>query len=442
VDALHGLLWHQADEQTRPLLVTARQQAETVFRGAGATDAADALAASGYAADAVASLAADGRLTGEGARAIASALADARRESHAAVSLDLYQRAVASPVIRELPPLVGAEIVLRLLHDLGIVTHAGLWSSRDGALVEVVAVGEERPGRADRAAAWAALHRRRAVTRTGALHVGLVRRFGEPCASIVARVGSPRPVARAHIETAAHAVSALLEREQLLERSAAVESRLVSAGERRLSRLGFDLHDGPIQDVLALGADVQQLRSQVTPLVGDERRALVDGRFDDLLARVTELDRALRDLAHSLESRSILARPLSEVLHREVDAFSGQSGIEARLEIKGDPGSLTHSQRITVFRGIQESLANVREHSGASRVEIGVRVRRSAIDVHVRDDGRGFDVHPALVRAAQRGRLGIVGIGERVRMLGGTFEIDSAPGGPTTLRFTLPRTLS
>ena len=66
-------------------------------------------------------------------------------------------------------------------------------------------------------------------------------------------------------------------------------------------------------------------------------------------------------------------------------------------------------------------------------------MRRSAIEVRVSDDGHGFEVGRALARAAQRGRLGIVGIGERVRMLGGTFEIDSAPGGPTILTFALPR---
>ena len=60
--------------------------------------------------------------------------------------------------------------------------------------------------------------------------------------------------------------------------------------------------------------------------------------------------------------------------------------------------------------------------------------RRSIID-----NGQGFEVSRALARAAQRGRFGLVGIGERISMLGGTFEIDSVPGGPTTIRFTLPR---
>ena len=243
----------------------------------------------------------------------------------------------------------------------------------------------------------------------------------------------------AYLAVAAAALSPVLERELLLERSAERERILVSAGEQRLMRIGFDLHDGAIQDVLALGADITYLRDQIYPFILDTHRDRAAGRFDDLLARVVELDRQLRELSRSLESRSIVSRPLGEILHREVDAFRERSGIDATLEIRGDPESLTSAQRIAVYRAIQESLSNVREHSGASTVEIRLRMRRSSIEVRVVDDGQGFEVGRALARAAQRGRLGIVGIGERVRMLGGSFEIDSAPGGPTMLTFALPR---
>jgi two-component system sensor histidine kinase DegS len=204
-------------------------------------------------------------------------------------------------------------------------------------------------------------------------------------------------------------------------------------------RLGFDLHDGPIQDVLALAADVRLLQEQVYPFVLEDHREQAYGRFDDLTARLVDLDRQLREVAHSLETKSVLSRPLGEILHREVDNFCDRTGIEGALEIRGDPDSLSSAQRITVFRAIQEALANVREHSGASSVEVRLRARRSAIEVQIVDDGTGFEVERALAKAAQRGRLGLVGIGERVRMLGGTFDVESKPGGPTTLKFTLPR---
>ena len=234
-------------------------------------------------------------------------------------------------------------------------------------------------------------------------------------------------------------LSPVVEREQLLEYSAQREGTLVGAAERRLMRLGFDLHDGPIQDVLALAADVRLLQQQVYPFVLEAYREQASGRFDDLTSRLTELDRELRELAHSLETKSVISRPLGEILHREVETFGERSGIDSTLEIRGDPDSLSSAQRITVFRAIQEALANIREHSGATSVAVRMRARRSAIEVQISDDGIGFEVERALAKAAQRGRLGLVGIAERVRMVGGTFQLESSPGGPTTLKLTLPR---
>jgi two-component system sensor histidine kinase DegS len=267
-----------------------------------------------------------------------------------------------------------------------------------------------------------------------------VLRFGEVYAAIVGRLGGvEQDVADAYLIEAAAALSPVIERERLLEHSATRERTLVASAERRLMRLGFDLHDGPIQDVLALASDVRLLQQQVYPFVLEDYREQAHGRFDDLSSRLVELDRQLREIAHSLETKSVISRPLGEILHREVDGFVERSGIHAELEIRGDPDSLSSAQRITVFRAIQEALANVREHAGATNVSVRVRARRSAIELQIVDDGMGFEVERALAKAAQRGRLGLVGIGERVRMVGGMFELESAPGGPTTLKLTLPR---
>src|SRR4029079_18197437 len=115
-----------------------------------------------------------------------------------------------------------------------------------------------------------------------------------------------------------------------------------------------------------LGAEVTLLRDQVYPFITDTHRERASGRFDDILSRVTELDRQLRELSRPLESRSIITHPLAHSLHVEVDAFAERTGIETRLEIRGDPDSLTSAQRIAVYRAIQESLSNIREHPRAS----------------------------------------------------------------------------
>lgn len=441
LEAAHRALLAETDSRARPFLKAAHRAGLVTFEGAGRSDAADRLAVGSYVASALVSLAAEGTLDDHDAAAAVETLANARDEPLDAARFDLHRTACASPLLVEMPPLVACEIQLRLLIVLGIASEASLWRSDEGAIDPLLSLGDGAESRRARATAKAALRRGSSLSILGprTLRAALVRRFQTPCAAIVARVGEPVSRADAYLATTARAMSAIFERELLLERSAERERLLVRAGEQRLMRIGFDLHDGPIQDVLALGAEVSLLRDQVYPFVADSHRERAAGRFDDILARVSELDRQLRELSRSLESRSIITRPLGEILHRDVDAFVERTGIETRLEIRGDPESLTSAQRIAVYRAIQESLSNIREHSGASTVEIRLRMRRASIEVRITDDGHGFEVGRALARAAQRGRLGIVGIGERVRMLGGTFELDSAPGGPTMLTFALPR---
>ena len=443
LEQIHGRLSNGALDRVQPLLATAFERSLRVRAAGGAGEAADGLASTIYAADVIVALAAEGELEADDTRVAAAALAQVRDEPFSVAAFDLFLRATSSPALLELPPVVAAEIQLRLLLHLDIAMGASLWRRVGGAQVDcVLSLGADPASRRVRATAKAAIAGRAGLSLMGTtgLRFAQVRRFGEAAGAVVIRVyGDPRRDVSAYLEAVASTLAPVLERELLLERDAAREKALVSVGEKRLMRLGFDLHDGPIQDVLALAGETARLRDQAYPFVLESHRELVYGRFEDMLARLTDIDRGLREIAHSLETKSIVSRPLAEIIHREVDAFSERSGIAATVEVRGDPESLSSAQKVAVFRAVQESLTNIREHSGATSVEVVIRARRSSIDVRVTDNGQGFEVSRALAKAAQRGRLGLVGIGERVRMLGGTFEIDSRPGGPTNLRFSLPR---
>lgn len=225
-------------------------------------------------------------------------------------------------------------------------------------------------------------------------------------------------------------------------RSDAREPGLAAANERLLVRLGFDLHDGPLQQVYALAQDVRLLREQMVELVGSEHRRKLVGRFDDLDLQLAELHQDLRDLAHSLEPRSLLQQPLPQAVERELAALKRRTGISTSVLFEGAFDALTASQRIALLRVLQEALSNVRHHSGSREVAVIVRDETfKGVCMEIRDDGRGFD--PARVVPAENGEsgIGLVGMRERLRLLGGQLEIESAPGGPTTVRATLPRWL-
>ena len=443
LERLHAYFLEGCPEEVRPSLDGALAHARLVRDGCGDRAVGDDLASAWYASAAVVELASALELDESDVRGAAAAVAEACALPLSAARLVLFTQAIRSPRLLELPPIVAAEIQLGLLVSLDVVSEVSLWRRTAGGLECLLLLGgADDPSRRVRAEAKAVLRGRSRLSLLGGatLRSSAAFRFGEPYAAVVARLGAVEPdVADAFLAEATASLGPVIEREQLLEHSAERERTLVAAAERRLMRLGFDLHDGPIQNVLALGADVRLLQQQVYPFVLEGYREQTAGRFDDLTARLVELDRELRELAHSLETKSVISRPLGEILHREIDTFGERTGIGVKLEIRGDPDSLSSAQRITVFRAIQEALANIREHSAATSVVVRLRARRSAIEVQISDDGMGFEVERALAKAAQRGRLGLVGIAERVRMVGGTFQLESAPGGPTSLKLTLPR---
>ena len=174
-------------------------------------------------------------------------------------------------------------------------------------------------------------------------------------------------------------------------------------------------------------------------LVGSEHREPVVGRFADLDAQLAELHQDLRDLAHSLEPRSLLQQPLPEAVARELTALSRRTSLSTSLERDGSFDTLTASQRIALLRVLQEALSNVRQHSGAATVAVALREDDDGICMEVRDDGHGFDRCAVQPAADGQSGIGVVGMRERLRLLGGRLELDSAPGGPTVVRALLPR---
>jgi signal transduction histidine kinase len=221
--------------------------------------------------------------------------------------------------------------------------------------------------------------------------------------------------------------------------ASALEPGLAEANERLLVRLGFDLHDGPLQQVYALAQDIRLLREQVVVLVGSEHQDPVVGRFADLESQLAELHQDLRDLAHSLEPRSLLQQPLPDAVERELAALNRRAGIATSLQRDGSFETLTASQRIALLRVLQEALSNVRQHSGASEVVVTLHESDDGLCMEIRDDGHGFDPDGVQPDADGQSGIGVVGMRERLRLLGGRLELDSAPGSPTVVRALLPR---
>ena len=269
-----------------------------------------------------------------------------------------------------------------------------------------------------------------------------VRERGEVVGALVAR-SDPRlrGPAQAGLRSVLQALSDALARDALMARNASDERALVEGGERRLMRLGFDLHDGPLQELLLLGEDLRLFREQLAGVLGEGgRQALLRGRLDDLDARLVALEGGLRRISTSLHASVAIDRPLAQTLADVTDAFAARCEVVPRLRLDGDQEAVSPSQRIALLSVVGEALNNAREHGGrVTDVQVEVEIAAEGVTARVMDDGRGFDVEDALLSAARRGRMGLAGIHERVRLLGGRCVVDSRPGGPTTVSLNLPR---
>jgi signal transduction histidine kinase len=98
---------------------------------------------------------------------------------------------------------------------------------------------------------------------------------------------------------------------------------------------------------------------------------------------------------------------------------------------------LSSSKRTALYRVVQEALANTSRHARASRVKVTIRRLANDVCMEIKDNGRSFDVEQVL-RSKRIMRLGLLGMRERVEMVGGRFAVKSAPGRGTTIRAWIP----
>lgn len=399
-----------------PLLAAARRDADGL-----AGHGKDAEYA--FAAGALASLAAEGLLPPQSIDPLTADLRDRTQVRLPEVGL----RTLADPRLLVLPLEALLDVTLALLAALGPLRAPSVWVAGDsgtprllrwhGAVPAMVVPGLVTTVFAENTAArqdtWTALP---------------VTSFQQPCA-VLAFCHKPERdgQASALATTLGWLLSRAFERAALFNSAAEHAAVLVRSSERRMTRIGFDLHDGALQDVALMVGEIDALRDSLTRRrthVGDD----VIARVDDLAGLAGYLNENLREVANSLDATSEMRRPFAEALNGILRAFSMRAGIEPELEVIGEVDGLSESQRIALLRVAQECLTNIREHSRADRVRIAITVGSAQVDATIEDNGIGFEVDAALRDSARRGRMGLIGIVERIRLLGGFCDINSQPG--------------
>ena len=384
----------------------------------------------------------------EAVRAVIERAAGTRGVPEKTLRLQVALRILRDPELMEYPPATAISAQLRRLLVLAPLDHVSLWIRGEGnGVICLSAVGtDEAESCAETLAARAILpdEDRPDFPRGGdqSMICTPILRWQQPHAALVARISATGERHQCHLllGEATGILAAVVERETLLRRNASRARALVEASERGLERLGLDLHDRPVQDIACLGEDLRLFKDQLASvLAGRPHADVMIGRTEDLQARLELIHSQLREMSHGLVAPMGLQRPLPAMLESEAAAFRTLTDIDLELHLEGDLEILSASQRIAILRIVQEALSNVREHGGASFARVTVRGMSTHLEAEIENDGRGFDVARTMADAARRGRLGLVGMTERARLLGGKCEICSAPGRNTRVRVNLPR---
>lgn len=415
----------------------ARASAHRMLAAARDPRRAEAVLVLHYAADTVLSVAVDLAARPSVMRRLFERLEPATGLSR----LSLAREVVLSPQLAAFAPAVAVEVVLGLLAGFADATGATIWDAEpDGTPGRRAAAGEWDTDEMSAVALAAKLLRGVPTgSRRGLTGRRLDEHLSPPAAVLLHGVGPTGDRGTGVLELGAPALEAILARSRNDGGESLAEQTMASAMQRRLARLRFDLHDGPQQEVHLLATDLAVFREQLLPIVrSDPHYEQIVGRLDDLAADLVALDGDLRRLASSVQSPFLPLGGLPVALRELAGAFAARTDIEPETKFEGDFSALTESQQITLLALIREALTNVREHAGASRVTISVSASPGGAAAEIVDDGCGFDPETTLVRAARDGHLGLVGMHERVRMLGGRTRIESRPGGPTMISAHLP----
>ncbi|MBN9517185.1 PAS domain-containing protein [bacterium] len=204
--------------------------------------------------------------------------------------------------------------------------------------------------------------------------------------------------------------------------------RLQTAQEDERRRVARDLHDSAGQLLAGLSLAAKAAQSASTPT---EAAA----RLDDVLRLADAAGRELHGLAVRLRPTALDDLGLAAALGQLVVEWAGRAGVPAEFQATGlGARRLPDEVETALYRVVQEALTNVAKHAGASAVAVTVGVTGHTATAVVEDDGRGFDPE-----GAGQGRLGLVGMRERVALVGGTLEVESSPGGGTMVIARVPR---
>lgn len=227
-------------------------------------------------------------------------------------------------------------------------------------------------------------------------------------------------------------IKSLERSEALKEQVRGVSRQLLSAQEDERRKISRELHDVIAQALLAINTRLATLKTEA----GMNTKSLARNisRTQKMISKSTEI---VHKFARELRPAVLDDLGLVPALRSFMKSFTARTGVRTHLTAFEGVECLDTMKRTVLYRIAQEALTNVGRHAQASRVEVTIRKDGNFVLMQVSDDGKSFRAHEMLSLRKTR-RLGLLGMRERAEMVGGSFEIESAPGAGTKIVARLP----
>lgn len=203
------------------------------------------------------------------------------------------------------------------------------------------------------------------------------------------------------------------------ERLKTYARQIVTAEERARRATAVDLHDGIAQSLVGMAMTLEVARSQAT--------AEVQVLIDETRANLRQVQERTRSMIADLSPPGLYELGLAPALQWLAVYFRGQEKLEVQLDCKVQEGAIPMELRVLIFKLVRELLRNVVKHAGVDQARVVVRGDGERVDVEVADTGRGFEWQMDLF-GERVGGFGLWSIADRISDVGGSFNVDTAPG--------------
>jgi PAS domain S-box-containing protein len=214
-------------------------------------------------------------------------------------------------------------------------------------------------------------------------------------------------------------------------------SQVLKAQEGERLRIARELHDDTAQALSGLSRRLDMLVDTLASVKNELPREIPE-TVEELREQSDTILEGVRRFSRNLRPPVLADLGVLPAVKWLATALEEQYHIAANIRVLGEQHRLPDHAELALFRIAQEALNNVAKHSDASAVEVTVDFRNAGITMTIADNGKGFEVPPSTSDLAPSGKLGIIGMQERARLLRGTLTVHSEPGAGTSVVVAVP----